>query len=186
VQIAPHLYHVVRPAKVADPEAAAWLRQAQAAALAIPATGMVVTTDLADDLADIHPRDKRTVGLRLANLALAGTYGRRDIEANGPRLRAVRIDNGRALLSFDHAAGLFASDRKPLSWFQVAGGDGRWHPAQATIEGDRVVVASARVAQPVKVRFAWDEAAQPNLVNGAGLPAVPFHSDAAPAGAAQP
>ncbi|QCP14475.1 sialate O-acetylesterase [Pseudoduganella umbonata] len=179
VQIAPHLYHVVRPSKVADSEAAARLRQAQAAALAIPSTGMVVTTDLADDLADIHPRDKRTVGLRLANLALADTYGRKDIEARGPRFRAMRVENGRALLSFDHGEGLFASDRKPLSWFQVAGADGRWHPAKADIEAGRVAVASVRVPHPVTVRFAWDEAAQPNLVNGAGLPAVPFHTGAA-------
>lgn len=183
VQIAPHLYHVVRSAKVADPEAAARLRAAQAAALAIPGTGMVATTDLADDLADIHPRDKRTVGLRLANLALADTYGRRDIEARGPQWRAMEIDGGRALLSFDHARGLFASDRKPLSWFQLAGADGRWHPAKALIEGGRVAVQSDRVPQPVKARFAWDEAAQPNLVNGAGLPALPFSTDepAAPA-----
>ncbi|GGY03207.1 sialate O-acetylesterase [Massilia dura] len=174
VQIAPHLYHVVRSAKVADAEAAARLRAAQAAALAIPGTGMVVTTDLADDLADIHPRDKRQVGLRLANLALAGTYGRKDIEAWGPRLRAMQVDGGRALLLFDHADGLFASDRKPLSWFQVAGADGRWHPARAEIERGRVAVHSDRVPQPAAVRFAWDEAAQPNLVNGAGLPAMPF------------
>jgi sialate O-acetylesterase len=177
VQIAPHLYHVVRQAKVADPEAAARLRAAQAAAQAIPGTGMVVTTDLADDLADIHPRDKRTVGLRLANLALADAYGRKDIAAYGPQFRAMQVENGRALLSFDHGAGLFASDRKPLSWFQVAGADGRWHPAKADIERGRVAVGSPKVAQPVAVRFAWDEAAEPNLVNGAGLPAVPFRTD---------
>ncbi|HEX8606799.1 MAG TPA: sialate O-acetylesterase [Pseudoduganella sp.] len=177
VQIAPHLYHVVRSAKVADPEAAARLRAAQAAALAIPGTGMVATSDLADDLADIHPRDKRTVGLRLANLALADTYGRRDLAAQGPQWRAMTIDGGRALLSFDHAQGLFASDRKALSWFQVAGTDGRWHPAQAVIERDRVAVRSDRVPQPARVRFAWDEAAQPNLVNSAGLPALPFSTD---------
>jgi sialate O-acetylesterase len=181
VQIAPHLYHVVRSAKVADPEAAARLRAAQAAALAIPGTGMVATTDLADDLADIHPRDKRTVGLRLANLALADTYGRKDIAARSPQWRAMDIDGGRALLSFDHAQGLFASDRKALSWFQVAGADGRWFPAKAVIEHGRVAVRSDRVARPAKVRFAWDEAAQPNLVNGAGLPALPFRTDEPPA-----
>jgi len=175
-QVAPHLYHVVRHAKVIDPQATALMWEAQADALRIPGTGMIVTTDLVDDLRDIHPRDKKTVGLRLANVALAQSYGRSDIAAYGPSYRALTIENGKAVISFDHADGLGARDGKALNWFDIAGGDGRWHPGIATIVDGKVVVASPSVAQPVKVRFAWDEAAQPNLVNGAGLPALPFRS----------
>ncbi len=153
------------------------LREAQADALRIPNTAMIVTPDLADDPRDIHPRDKQGVGLRLAKLALAKTYGRAGIEAFGPSFRAIRFAGGRAILSFDHAHGLAARDGAPLTWFEIAGADRRYHPATATIAGGEVVVSSPAVAVPASVRFAWHEAAQPNLVNGAGLPALPFRSD---------
>jgi sialate O-acetylesterase len=177
VQVAPHLYHIVRHAKVTDPQAAPRMWEAQAAALRIPKTGMVVTTDLVDDLFDIHPRDKKSVGLRLANLALADTYGRADVAAYSPMFRAMTVEGNKAIVAFDHAQGLAARDGKPLNWFDVAGQDGRYYPASATIEQDKVVLTSPRVTQPVAVRFAWDEAAQPNLVNNAGLPAAPFRSE---------
>jgi sialate O-acetylesterase len=151
--------------------------EAQAQALRIPGSGMIVTTDLVDDLRDIHPRDKKSVGLRLANLALAKTYGVAGIEPDGPAYRAMRVEGDRAILTFEHADGLAARDGKPLDWFEVAGSDGVYHPAQATIEGRQVVVRSEQVAEPRSVRFAWNEAAQPNLVNGAGLPAIPFRSE---------
>jgi sialate O-acetylesterase len=178
VQVAPHLYHLVRHSKVADPQAAPRLWEAQAAALRIPKTGMVVTTDLVDDLFDIHPRDKKSVGLRLANLALADSYGRADIAAHGPVFRAMTVQGHDAILSFDHAQGLAARDGKPLSWFDIAGEDGRYYPGTAVVDQDKVVVSSPQVPVPVAVRFGWDEAAQPNLVNKAGLPASPFRSDA--------
>lgn len=178
VQVAPHLYSVVRSARVPHgPEQEPLLWEAQAQALRIPGTGMIVTTDLADDLRDIHPRDKKSVGVRLANLALANYYGVPGIEAEGPGYRAMKVEGGKAILSFEHAAGLASRDGKPLDWFEVAGPDGRYYPAQAAIEGQQVVVSSSQVAEPRSVRFAWNEAAQPNLVNGAGLPAVPFRSE---------
>jgi sialate O-acetylesterase len=178
VQVAPHLYSVVRAAHVfhgAESEPLLW--EAQAQALRIPNTAMIATTDLVDDLRDIHPRDKKSVGTRLANLALAKTYGRSDIEPFGPSFRAIEIRGDRAVLSFDHASGLAARDGKPLDWFEIAGADGRYFPASATIDGDQVVAASPDVPKPVSVRFAWNEAAQPNLVNKAGLPALPFRSE---------
>ncbi|TWI69520.1 sialate O-acetylesterase [Pseudoduganella lurida] len=177
VQIAPHLYHVLRHHQVLDAEAVPRLQEAQSAALRIPGTGMVVTTDLVDDLTDLHPRDKKSVGYRLANLALNETYGRKDIEAYGPVYRSLQVRDGRAVVTFDHGAGLFSANGKALTWFDVAGADGKWHPAGAVVERDRVIVTSPKVPRPKKVRFAWDEAAQPNLVNGAGLPARPFRSD---------
>jgi sialate O-acetylesterase len=178
VQVAPHLYSVVRAARVPDgPEQEPLLWEAQAQALRIPGTGMVVTTDLVDNLRDIHPRDKKSVGLRLANQALAKTYGVAGIEPDGPAYRAMKIEGGRAILTFEHADGLAARDGKPLDWFEVAGSDGHYYPAQAAIEGRQVVVSSSQVPQPRSVRFAWNEAAQPNLVNGAGLPALPFRSE---------
>ncbi|MEW7847606.1 sialate O-acetylesterase [Massilia aurea] len=177
VQVAPHLYHIVRKATVKDRDALPRMWEAQAQALRIPDTGMVVTTDLVDDLRDIHPRDKKSVGLRLASLALSDTYGKRGIVAYGPVFRSMAVRDGKAVLAFDFADGLTGRDGQPLDWFEIAGADGHYHPASAMIERGRVVVASANVAQPVTVRFAWDESAQPNLVNKAGLPALPFRSD---------
>lgn len=176
VQVAPHFYHIVRRKTVLDPQAAPRLWEAQADALRIAHTGMIVTTDLVDDLYDIHPRDKQTVGLRLANVALNQTYGRQDIAAFGPTFRALAIDGKQAVLSFDHADGLAARDAKPLTWFDIAGADGRYHAGDATIRDGKVIVTSELVPAPVAVRFGWDEAAQPNLVNRAGLPAAPFRS----------
>lgn len=175
VQLAPHLYHVVRPAQVVSPEALPQMWAAQTAALRIPNTGMVVTTDLVDDLNDIHPRDKVTVGQRLANLALSKTYGRTGLVINGPKLRDLRIENDKAILRFDDiGGGLVAKDAKPLTWFQISGADGVWWPATATIAADTVIASNPNVRQPVAVRFAWDEAARPNLMNAEGLPAMPF------------
>ena len=176
VQVAPHFYHMVRRQTVLDPQAAPRLWEAQADAQRLAHTGMIVTTDLVDDLYDIHPRDKQTVGLRLANLALNQTYGRQDIAAFGPAFRALAIDGRQALLSFDHADGLAARDGKQLTWFDIAGADGHYYAGDAVIRDGKVIVTSAHVPAPVAVRFGWDEAAQPNLVNRAGLPAVPFRS----------
>ncbi len=180
VQLAPHLYHVVFPAKIVSPEALPIFWEAQTASLRIPHTGMVVTTDLVEDLLDIHPPRKREVGERLARLALARSYGRQGIIDSGPRFNRINITDGKARLWFDDVgSGLKTRDDKAPSWFTVAGPNGIFFPAVAVIEGkDVVVVSSPVVAKPVAVRFGWDEAARPNLVNSAGLPAIPFRSPA--------
>ena len=131
-----------------------------------------------DDLADIHPRNKKDVGERLARWALAKDYGRTDVEVSGPVFQRMEISGARAILHFDHiGGGLVASDGKALTWFTVAGADGKFFPGVATIEGDTVVVASPGVPAPAVVRFAWDEAARPNLSSKAGLPAGPFRTN---------
>ena len=85
VQVAPLLYHTTRTNLVVSPEAAPRLWEAQAACLKLlPRTGMIVTTDLVDDLTDIHPRNKKDVGERLARWALAKNYGHNEIEVSGP------------------------------------------------------------------------------------------------------
>jgi sialate O-acetylesterase len=82
------------------------------------------------------------------------------------------------VLSFDNVdGGLASKDNQPLTWFTIAGADKKFVPAQAVITNGTVSVSAPEVAQPVAVRFAWSEIAQPNLANGAGLPAVPFRTD---------
>lgn len=170
--------------KVADStEASTWaeLRDAQALALGtVERTGMAVTIDVGDP-ADIHPKDKQTVGSRLARLALAKDYARADVVWSGPVLRSSRVEGNKVVLVFDHAEGLSTRDGREPSGFAVASAKGEFHPARATIEGDTVVVSSRGVAAPAAVRYAWADAPESaNLVNGAGLPASPFRTDTRP------
>jgi sialate O-acetylesterase len=189
VQIAPFDYsRWDKFPKLLTPEALPQFWAAQTAALAIPHTGMVVTTDLVADPHDIHPTDKRDVGLRLARLALAETYGRRDLLARSPSLAAMRtLPGGKIELHFsDTNAGLTTRGGRPANDFTIAGQDRRFVPADAVIQGERVIVSSPQVAAPVAVRFAWDEVANPNLVNSAGLPAISFRTDSWPVIAERP
>jgi len=154
------------------------LWEAQVASLKIPRTGLVVTTDLVDDLTDIHPRDKAPVGNRLALWALAKDYGRKNLIYSGPLYKSMQIEGKTIRVSFAHVGGgLVARDGKELNEFQVAGADGRYVPAKAVIDGKSVVVSSESVAAPKNVRFAWRNAANPNLMNKAKLPASPFRTD---------
>ena len=180
VQIAPLHYHIIRANKVSSTEAEPRLWEAQTASMRIPHTGMVVTTDLVDDLSDFHPRDKKDVGERLARWALANDYGQKNIETSGPIYRPGSIEHEgfKAVLHFTHVGkGLVSKDGQPLNWFTTAGKDGKFYPAIATISGDAVVITSPQVPEPREVRFAWDEAATPNFFNKDGLPAVPFRTD---------
>lgn len=154
-----------------------WLREAQTQTLAEPATGMVVTLDIGNP-ADIHPRNKQEVGRRLALLALARTYGVARIEDSGPTLQRVAIEGAIARVLWNHAAGLRTRDgAADVKGFELAGADGAFHPAEATIEGESVRVTSAAVPAPRAVRYAWADAPATNLCNAAGLPAAPFRTD---------
>lgn len=167
VQIAPFAY-------ARDPFDLCELREAQRAALAIPGTGMVVTTDVGA-LHDIHPKDKLTVGERLARLALHDVYGRADAVPCGPLVRAVeRADDGALRVRFDFSVGLATRDGAPPDAFELRAPDGRWTPAEARLDGETLLVRAPGVAAPDGVRFGWHQESMPNLVNGEGLPASPF------------
>ena len=178
VQIAPYKYFGAKARRVNSPEMLPefWTLQSRAARQ-IKNIGMAVTTDLVDNLDDIHPRDKASVGHRLALLALDKTYGEK-VVSSGPTFKTMKIAGNRAVLTFNHTdGGLVSKDKQPLTWFTLAGADGKFLPAEATIAGDAVEVSAAGIDKPVAVRFAWDETAQPNFCNAAGLPAEPFRTD---------
>jgi len=181
VQIAPFKYYGGKTKRVKSPETLAefWELQSRSARQ-IKNTGMALTTDLVDNLDDIHPRNKSEVGHRLALLARAKTYGQR-VESSGPVFKSVKFKGGKAIVKFDHVdgGGLVSNNSGPLTWFTLAGADGKFVTANATIAGDTVELSAAEVADPKAVRFAWAETAQPNLFNAAGLPAEPFRSDKA-------
>jgi sialate O-acetylesterase len=179
VQIAPFNYYGGKIHWVNSPEMLPefWASQSQVARQ-IKRTGMVVTTDLVDNLNDIHPRNKKDVGHRLALLALDKTYDR-EVDSESPVFDEMTIRGDKVIVEFDEAdGGLKSRDGQPLTWFEIAGADGKFVKAAARIIGkDEVEVSSPEVKSPKAVRFAWDETAQPNLCNGAGLPAEPFRTD---------
>lgn len=178
-QLAPFTYSRIKvwPKQLTgDSLPALW--EAQVAALDVPHTGLIPTTDLVANVKDIHPTNKRDVGLRFARLALAETYGKA-VAAQATRFQTMRrpVFSKKLELAFTSAAGLRSRDGQPLTHFQIAGPDRKFHPADAVIKNGKVIVSSPSVAKPVAVRFAWDETANPNLVNAAGLPALPFRTD---------
>lgn len=155
----------------------ATLRESQSATLALPATGQAVITD-AGDSDDIHPRDKRVVGQRLARIALHQVYGRQDLAWTGPVFRQAQVRGRELVLHFDHADGaLAARGGGELRGFELAGEDGRFHAAQARIEADTVVLQAPGVERPAVARYGWnDDPADANLTGRDGLPASPFRT----------
>jgi sialate O-acetylesterase len=152
------------------------LREAQLMTLrGVPRTGMAVAIDIGEP-DNLHPRNKLDVGLRLARWALARDYGMK-VETSGPLYESQVIEAGRVRLRFTHAEGLKTSDGGPPRGFFVAGADRKFHPAEARVEKDSIVVWSGEVPQPSAVRYAWADSPSANLYNGAGLPASPFRTD---------
>jgi sialate O-acetylesterase len=155
------------------------LREAQLMALDLSNTGMAVTIDIGE-ADDIHPRNKQDVGKRLALWALSETYGK-DIVYSGPIYESMVIEDDKVILSFDHVGGgLVAKGGGPLKGFAIAGADRKFVWADARIEGDKVVVSSDKVSNPVAVRYAWADNPVCNLYNKEGLPASPFRTDSWP------
>lgn len=178
VSLAPFKYSDSKGKVVLTRETLPEFREAQEQLLSLPQTGMIVTTDLADDLSDIHPPFKWEIGRRLALLALASDYDKNDLVSQGPIFDKMKLKGRSIQLTFTQTgSGLVSKDGQPLTGFTVAGKDGIFSPAEAQIDGKHVLVSADNVANPVAVRFAWDEAAQPNLFNKEGLPARPFRTD---------
>jgi sialate O-acetylesterase len=155
------------------------VREAQATVLNLPNTGMAVTIDIGDPK-NVHPKDKQDVGDRLSRIALANVYGEK-IEYSGPVFKSAKVENGAIRVSFTHLGGGLVAKGGPLKCFEIAGQDQQFVPADATIDGDAVIVSSAAVSAPIAARYAWQNYPDGcNLYNAAGLPAAPFRTDAPP------
>ncbi|MDP6555132.1 MAG: sialate O-acetylesterase [Pirellulaceae bacterium] len=149
--------------------------------LEVPNTAMAVSIDTGDAIA-LHPQNKKPIGIRHAYLALKRTYGR-DIVDSGPRFQEQTIKANRIVLKFDSVgSGLMSAKSGKLDSFAIASEDMKWHWAEATIEGNTVVVSSPQVVQPVAARYAWAmNPSQRNLLyNKEGFPAPPFRTDGWP------
>ena len=161
-----------------EPTESAWaeLREAQTMTLSYPNTGQAVIIDIGE-ADDIHPKNKQDVGKRLALWALVKDYGR-ELVYSGPMYKCMKKDGSEIALSFDHVGGgLVAKGGEPLKGFAIAGEDKKFVWADAKIEGDKVVVSSPDVADPVAVRYAWADNPICNLYNKEDLPACPFRTD---------
>ena len=187
VQIAPHYYSHSKGKDGKDKvqlndRSLAFFRAAQDNVLAATqSTARIITTDLVDNLEDIHPTYKWEIGKRLAWLALDRTYHVKHV-SEGPRIDVVSFNNHQARVNFvNPELGLVVHDGSKIIGFELAGADGRFYPATGIVKKKKyVVVSSSEVPDPVALRFAWKEDAEPNLFNKAGLPAEPYRTDSAP------
>ncbi|MDA0991033.1 MAG: sialate O-acetylesterase, partial [Verrucomicrobia bacterium] len=162
-----------------DDSLMARLRDAQRLTLAEPETGMAVTIDIGEAI-DIHPTNKRDVGDRLAQWALANTYAVAAV-ASGPLYSGMTIQGQSIRVRFTHCGAGLEARGGALSHFAIAGTDRRFHPATAIIDGSTIVVESEQVSKPAAVRYAWaDNPAGCNLYNRDGYPASPFRTDSWP------
>jgi sialate O-acetylesterase len=163
-----------------SPSESQWaeLREGQLKTLAVPNTAMAVAID-AGEWNDIHPLNKKTVGERLALAAQKLAYGEDKVVASGPLFQAAKVEGNKIRVTFSSTgSGLIAKGSEELIHFAVAGADRKFRWANATIEGNQVLVSSSEVPNPVYVRYAWADNPEPaNLYNKEGLPASPFRTD---------
>ena len=152
----------------------AYLREAQAQALQLPNTGMVCTLDIGNPR-DIHPRNKREVGRRLALVALSKTYAVDVGAVRGPVASAYQLSGSEIRVDYAEAAGLATADgASQVLGFEVLDAEGQPHAAVARLESNRVHVQVPFAAPPRGLLYAFRDAPPVNLTNSAGLPAEPF------------
>lgn len=150
------------------------LREAQLKTLQLPNTGMATTIDIGDKV-DIHPKNKQDVGKRLALIALAKTYGKKNT-FSGPLYESMSVEKDAIVLKFKYNTGL-KSVSSTLTGFTIAGANQQFYPAKAMIKNGNITVTSSSVKKPVSVRYAWANDPAANLTNQSGLPASPFRTD---------
>ena len=144
----------------------------------LPNTHMAVSIDTGDAI-ELHPKNKKPIGIRHAIIALKNTYRKYPV-GEGPRYRDHKLEKGKILIEFDSVgSGLKPARPEPLSGFAIAGSDRQWHWADAKIAGNTVIVSSPEISAPIAVRYAWAmNPSQRNLLyNQEGFPASPFRTD---------
>jgi sialate O-acetylesterase len=141
----------------------------------VPHTGMVVTVDIGN--ADVHMERKKDAAHRLALAAWVTAY-KQEAEYSGPVYESMAIEQNKIRLRFAHLAGGLVARDGALRQFSIAGAARHFVWAQASVDGDTVLVSSSQVPNPVAVRYAWaDNPSGCNLYNKAGFQASPFRTD---------
>jgi sialate O-acetylesterase len=132
------------------------------------------------DAKDLHPKNKKPVGIRLAKTALNRTYGKLDVIYRGPEYDYLELNGSKVVVHFKKetiGSGLQTNNGKAPLYFTVAGADKIFYPAEASITGNIILLSSKRVKKPVAVRYAFTNFPVTNLENKDGLPAIPFRTD---------
>tara|TARA_A100001011_G_scaffold64900_2_gene65670 strand:+ start:6337 stop:7827 length:1491 start_codon:yes stop_codon:yes gene_type:complete len=169
VQLAPHKYSGQSKNKLAE------LRDAQRLTLKLPKTGMAVTLDNTKNFHLIHPTNKKSVGLRLAYIALNRTYNK-DFVDSGPLYKSILINKNKIIIEFDHVEGGLTKKEDELTGFEIAGENKKFIEADAKIKDNKVVVWNKKISNPKYVRYAWKDTSTASLFNKHGLPASSFNS----------
>lgn len=168
-QIAPYKYD-------ANSLNSAFIREAMLNVSVLPQMGMACLMDAGEETC-IHPANKKAAGERLAYLALAKTYNIKGIAWSGPVLKDMKVEGSVVKLTFDYARNGLTTFGKPLEHFTVAGENKRFVPAEAFITNDGITLFSPVVANPVAVRYAFDDFVAGELYNTEGLPVSSFRTD---------
>jgi len=153
----------------------AYVREQQAAVLELPGTGVATAIDVGE-ADDIHPTDKKTVGNRLAGMALNDIYGKKSL-CRSPQYASHKISGDKVIITFDNADGLRERAGKEKS-FAIRGADGNWVWAdKVKISGNAIEVSAQAIKDPAAVRYAWASNPETALENKEGLPLLPFRTD---------
>jgi len=170
VQIAPFNY--------GDKGTSQYIReQEDIVAKTVPNTGMVVISDLVDNIKDIHPKNKLDVGKRLANYALAETYKQNIGAYKSPEFQSMQVEKDKVRVTFNNVlTGLKCTGKTPAK-FLISGEDKNFVPATAKMDGKTIVLSSKLVKTPVAVRFCFDNTSMPDVFSTEGLPLAPFRTD---------
>lgn len=151
------------------------IRDAQRRTLKLSNTAMVITSDIST-IDDIHPKKKKEVGVRLANIALQNLYQFKNGLVNSPLYKDFSVKGNKMTVNFENSDGLYFKN-KTCNFFEIAGDDKKFHKANAYIKGNQVVLYSKEVKLPKYVRYAWKNTAQSDLYNNANLPASSFTTE---------
>jgi len=173
----PFYYVQIAPFKYEKYNVGALLREAQSKNLSTPKTGMVVVSDLVEDTLNIHPSNKKDVGIRLANLALAETYQVKKPGYKSPVFKSFTIDKNNIIIEFENAEKGLTIKGEAAKEIFIADENKVFYPAKVKIKGNKLFVSSKLVKSPIAVRYQFSNAGIGNLFSHAGLPVVPFRTD---------
>jgi len=173
----PFYYVQIAPYRYERHHIGALVREAQAKNLSGKKMGMVVISDLVSDTLNIHPTNKKDVGLRLANMALGDTYGKEVGIYKSPMMHSYSVQGNKMTIVLENAGKGLKIKGKEVKELFVAGADQVFYPAQAKLDQDRIVVSSNMVNKPVAVRYQFSNAGIGNIYSKDGLPVAPFRTD---------
>ena len=170
-------YVQIAPFKYGNKDIGALLQEQQTKVMSHPKTGMVVITDLVDSVTNIHPSNKREVGYRLANWALAETYHKNIASYKSPQFSKAEAVKDKLEISFLNAPGGLMAKDKIITGFYISGEKEEWLPAEAKIVGDKIIVWNKSLKKPVHVRYGFGNTLIGNIFSKEGLPLCPFRTD---------